>query len=80
MGKSFWVRLGIKLFIKWLDKKDHKNNMLFQLLAQTNDVEGVKAVLKEKVFADSVSFIVTEIAEEPSSNIFDAAFSVLGGK
>ena len=78
--KTFWVKLGLRLFLGWLRKQNFldsdnapDNDLLSWIIAVKN-VGDIKTALKAKAVEKALVNIVTDVEDVSVSKLFSAEF------
>lgn len=79
MGKAFWIKIAIRLFVKWLEKRETEgtSNIVINEVLKAESIGDLKKIANSDLTEEAIESIVTECAEEPVGNILGAVF---GGK
>lgn len=86
MGKAFWIKIAIRLFVKWLDNREVSgtkrtvggtSNIMVNELLKAQSLDDLKKIAESETTPQAIESIVTEIAEEPVGGVLDGLF---GGK
>ena len=79
MGKEFWIKIGLEIFFRWLNKKKNSpnGNPLINNLIAAKSVDDLMNIATDATTENVIMEIMTEVAEEPAGNIFGIIFGWL---